>query len=771
MAIVAQLIAAWDGSSRAQLTPAWVEDAPGLSITIDGDFERSCVNPSLSSWDADFGDGQPIVRIQARRQTLRRGDGSYDTNQWLEPVARITGVQGVRPWITFQPFNSTGGVDGYSNQTWITSQRAHYSYDGITWAPFNAPAISASELRFRPPAAFEQDVVYVARSWPRSVTQVGNQIAAISAAHPDKVFPTPSATAFTPSITNSFPAQNFILGEVGAKLNELGGSIPATPLYGFVVDDSAYAGNKKLAVMTAGVHASEDVGELWLWEMVDFVLNGTSAEAIYARQNFKIHVYPLVNTSGRAGGYWRGSPDHVDDPNTEWYEATPSHEFVGKIKSAILADVGGAAVAWAIDTHASRSGTRAQLGVRTALPSTVEYDTRVRARYPAGDWSDYESRSTPLDMTSGTIRTFFTRELQPGLSMLHEVCDRPGSVTPAVMRPYAEASIGALVDMDAAGWFDEAPTGTLTLGTPSVTASSISLPWTYSAADHDGIEYRYRLTAGTWSAWIDAGLVSPIEITGLTSGAEYEIEARAYNAAGAGSPQTVTVTVGAAIDLAGAALATATSAGTLTTAIPLSGAAAALSAAAGNLSAQITLSGAALAEAAATAALTAGAADLAGDATALATALGTLTVQIRLAGDAVAQSLAAADLTTESAGLSGAAQASATAMGLIGTAIPLAGEATATASASGTLGVPVLLSGAAAAVSNATGELTIALALEGHALATALASGSLSTAIPLSGAAVAQALASGALAGAALLTPASRTWRVRYPVRLLRVRT
>lgn len=226
-----------------------------------------------------------------------------------------------------------------------------------------------------------------------------------------------------------------------------------------------------------------------------------------------------------------------------------------------------------------------------------------------------------------------------------------------------------------------------------------------------------------------------------------------------------------AIDLSGAALSTATAAGTLTTSVQLAGAAASLSAASGALTAQITLSGAALAQAAATAALTAGTADLAGDAVALATALGTLTVQIRLAGDAVAQSIAAADLSTESAGLSGAAQASATGMGLLGTAIPLAGQATATAAASGSLGVPILLSGAAAAVSSATGELTLALSLEGHSLATALASGSLTTAIPLSGAAIAQALASGALAGTALITPTARTWRVRYPVRLLRVRT
>lgn len=316
------------------------------------------------------------------------------------------------------------------------------------------------------------------------------------------------------------------------------------------------------------------------------------------------------------------------------------------------------------------------------------------------------------------------------------------------------------ISMASGSWIAYHPSGCwLVRGWPDGAPGNLYACWP-NAAKTDvvwqdlGVAPDNGLTYSTAAVDYDRGMIYIVSTTGL----------HAYKLPDVTDPS-------GAVDLAGAALATATAAGTLTTAIPLSGAAAALSAASGNLSAQITLSGAALAQAAATAALTAGAADLAGDAVALAAALGTLTVQIRLAGDAVAQSLAAAELTTESAGLSGAAQASATAMGLLGTAIPLAGEATATASASGALGVPILLSGAAAAVSNATGELTIALALEGHALATALASGSLSTAIPLSGAAVAQALASGALAGAALLTPASRTWRVRYPVRLLRVRT
>lgn len=76
------------------------------------------------------------------------------------------------------------------------------------------------------------------------------------------------------------------------------------------------------------------------------------------------------------------------------------------------------------------------------------------------------------------------------------------------------------------------PQGTVTIGTISVTHNSASVPWSYDDTDHDGVEYRYRVTAGTWSSWTDAGLTTPIELSSLTDSTNYEIEARAYNADG-----------------------------------------------------------------------------------------------------------------------------------------------------------------------------------------------------------------------------------------------
>ena len=522
------------------------------SIKIHDDFERCSIDLSLSSVSTDT-DDVPLVSLQARRQTSTIG-----TMRWLEPVAKLTGVLGLQPRIEINPFQSTAG-DYRNHQTWWTQQRAHYSYDGENWIPISSKLVASTRLTWRHNAPFEQDTVYVARSWPRSLTQIGAQVAAVAAAHPTKISPAPSAAGYTPTNPHGFPAAAFICDELSAKTDELGRAVPVTPIYGFVIDDQAYATKRKTAVITMGIHAGEDVGEVVGWEQINYLL-GDSASAQALRANTRILVYPCVNPAGRFAGYWRGAPGSDVDTNREWNVTTPTNDCVTKAKAAILSDVAslGNPVAWGFDIHASPgAGGRLQLGINIYRPATVEFDSLVRAKYPAGLWGDYGDRNEVPDAPElqHTITGFQRRDLAAKLVMLNETADALGPISPAIMQPYAAAQVDALADMDAAGWFDEAPTGTLTLGAPSVTSSSISLPWTYSAADHDGIEYRYRLTAGAWSAWIDAGLVSPIDITGLTSGAEYEIEARAYNPAGAGTPQTVTVTVGAGVTLMGAAAA------------------------------------------------------------------------------------------------------------------------------------------------------------------------------------------------------------------------
>ena len=73
------------------------------------------------------------------------------------------------------------------------------------------------------------------------------------------------------------------------------------------------------------------------------------------------------------------------------------------------------------------------------------------------------------------------------------------------------------------------PTGTVTIGTITPSTTSASVPYSYSAADQTGFEY--RLNGGT-AASIGA---SPATISGLTASTPYSIEVRAINASGAGA--------------------------------------------------------------------------------------------------------------------------------------------------------------------------------------------------------------------------------------------
>lgn len=423
----------------------------GFNIQIYDDFERSSINAALSTVSTDT-DGKPLITLQQRLQTVN----SMGTNRWMEPFAKVTGVLGLNPRFQIVPY-AGGSGDNRNQQTWRAPMRGHYSYDGLTW--YVMPYISMTEkLTWRAEGNFTQDTVYVARSWPRSVTQIGNQIAALAAAHPTKISPVPSAQSFTPSLTAGFPAQAFIADEIGAKTDELGRPVPATPFYGFVIDDQAYGEKQKTAVITAGIHSGEDLGELILWEMID-VLLGDTAEAVAVRQKTRILIYPLMNPAGRYAGYWRGAPGSNVDPNSEWLTSTPTHDCVSKGKAVILADTAGRTpTAWGFEIHSTPyGGGPINLSINTDDAPTVEFDSIVRTRYPAGGWADYYDRTGASGdpATSATIRGFHRRDLDTTLAMLFESSDAYGPVSPTVMRPYAEAAIGAIADMQADGWFGE----------------------------------------------------------------------------------------------------------------------------------------------------------------------------------------------------------------------------------------------------------------------------------------------------------------------------
>lgn len=76
------------------------------------------------------------------------------------------------------------------------------------------------------------------------------------------------------------------------------------------------------------------------------------------------------------------------------------------------------------------------------------------------------------------------------------------------------------------------PTGTVTIGSITPNSTGASVPFTYSAADQTGFEYRLNGGAAV------TGTASPQVLTGLTSSTAYTIEIRAINASGQGAWST-----------------------------------------------------------------------------------------------------------------------------------------------------------------------------------------------------------------------------------------
>lgn len=81
----------------------------------------------------------------------------------------------------------------------------------------------------------------------------------------------------------------------------------------------------------------------------------------------------------------------------------------------------------------------------------------------------------------------------------------------------------------------QVPQGTVTMGSVSaLTHQSATVPFTYSASDQTG--FQYRINGGT----PEAIAASPINLTGLTASTTYTVEVRAVNATGNGAWSTPT---------------------------------------------------------------------------------------------------------------------------------------------------------------------------------------------------------------------------------------
>lgn len=347
-----------------------------LPITLREDYERSSVNLAGSSVSG-AGDAA-VITIKPRVQETE----AVPTNpRWLEPSIRVDNVAGIRPSFKIIDYAATADANKYHGAPWQSTRRPMFSYDRQTWHYFDTQTVASSEIQFRHDTPFVGNTVYISRERQISVTQMGQWLEGIATAHPTKITPSPSAAAFTPTLT-SWPAQQFIAGEYATQIDELGRTIPQTPFYAFEINDTALGGAKRLATMTAGVHAGEDHGDWAFQRAVEYLLSDAPA-AISLRTHYRLLIYPCINAPGRAGGGWRGSftqgTGGADDANRN-FTAINGLEIVSLPRSVITADRAGVVPDWHIDWHGAYDNNYG-LFVNHAIDTT--FRTRAASEFGA----------------------------------------------------------------------------------------------------------------------------------------------------------------------------------------------------------------------------------------------------------------------------------------------------------------------------------------------------------------------------------------------------
>ena len=336
------------GGTQANTSSAGALTFPGIAPVVSDDYERSSVNVALS---VVTGTGNSAV-IELKPRPV---DNETSGTRWLEPSARITGVDTFRPTFKFLDYGS--GAGKYHGYPWQSTRRPMFSYDRVTFYYFDTQTINATNIEFRHNTAFTSDVVYISRGRQVTPRQLGQFFADIATTYSAFAGPTASALAFTPTLT-SWPGQSLITGEFSPQTDELARTVPATPFYSLRINDTSLmpgTGAKAVAVITTGIHAGEDLADIALMRMIEH-LCGNSVEAQGFRRQFDLRVYGMINAPGRQGGGWRSGftqgTGGADDAARHFPpQSDAGLETVIIPRNAITSDLAGSTPAFIMDMH------------------------------------------------------------------------------------------------------------------------------------------------------------------------------------------------------------------------------------------------------------------------------------------------------------------------------------------------------------------------------------------------------------------------------------
>lgn len=377
------------------------------ALAISDSYERSSIDMSLSSISG-VGDAATI--------TLRpRLFGDL----WMEPSARVHGVNGKRPTFKFTDNDGTaGGYSAFYQRPWQSTRRPMFSYNMVDWTYFDTQTLSGNQIIFRHNTAFTSGTVYIGRSRQMSVHGAGDWIASLSATYPAIVSPTISAAAFTPTADmTGYAAQDYIADEFGTQTDAYGRTVPKTPFYAVKLSDASLAkpggGVKSLFLVASGVHAGEDVGNSVMKAFIHKLLDG-SADSVFILSRFDILLYPMMNAPGRAGGSWRGAWQTASNGDTDLnraYHLTPAGiEIVDKTKAVITADRAGGTQRVVIDFHGSYEIENWGLYTNTAALATFRTTLATISGQTIRDDGVITNASFSQSIATGSTQLSMTHE-------------------------------------------------------------------------------------------------------------------------------------------------------------------------------------------------------------------------------------------------------------------------------------------------------------------------------------------------------------------------
>lgn len=364
-----------------------------LGTGLDNHFPRACADMSQCWIEPGAGPGGvDRIHIWAEPQQSEFHSGG---TRWLEPSIEIVGYAGQRP-----EFVMHGNYSGSQGNEWPwTAGRlpAASENGGRDWFHATSCTFSGSGTlaiaTFRFASNFTTNRVRIGRSRQVSVHAWGEWMRETWLANQTVFTPGDSALAYTPTMkVHDYKAQNFIAGEFLTQVTLKGVTVPVVPFYVARINDTTrtptvFAPNKRVLMITSGVHAGEDLA-CWFAQGFTKALLANTTAGNGLRSELESILGTAINGPGRESGGYRGGWTVVsgkDDANRN-FSTTGLLDIVDRPKSCLLTELWGRVPLISVDFHGT--GNYKQGFVKDAGESLhTEFYNRIVAKTDL-PWTD-----------------------------------------------------------------------------------------------------------------------------------------------------------------------------------------------------------------------------------------------------------------------------------------------------------------------------------------------------------------------------------------------